>query len=61
MNRRTFLAVVTSLPITIAGCVDGEEETPTPGAEDEQVTVEMTDDLVFVPDDLTIAAGDTVT
>lgn len=37
-----------------------EESTPSPGEEDEAPEVELTNELLFVPDQLTIAAGDTV-
>ena len=78
MNRRTFLTLAgTSLAgLTLAGCGDDSDATPTSassGRQDKQEqvaqaagqalthVVEMNDELKFDPEQLTITVGDTVT
>lgn len=67
MNRREFLTVGTTTLAAVAGCVQAPEadeggstttESPTPAPEAH--VVEMTDDLVYEPDAMTIAAGDRI-
>ena len=67
VNRRAFLAAGTTTLATVAGCVQapqaddgGSSPTPAPTRTPEEHGVEMTDDLTFEPETLTIAAGDRV-
>jgi len=69
-SRRRFLgAAATLAAVGIAGCGgdgngngNGNGDTPTDGGEatPQTHTVDMTDELVFEPDSLTVAPGDTV-
>lgn len=67
MNRRTFLASGAVALAIVAGCVQapqandgGNTTTSTPTRTPEEHVVEMTDDLVFEPESVTIAAGDRI-